>query len=75
MMNKYAYDANPVGVKTHSVGVRSALGRPLVGGWSGWVNRARSRADACAAADCLRTHTKTHKEAGGLHLLAAVVPV
>ena len=74
MRNKYMYDANPVGVETHSVGVRSALGRPLVGGGSGWVNRAASRAVIGLQPDCDATERKTHIEGQRAILLSRVPP-
>ena len=73
MMNNDAYDANPVGVETHSVGVRSALGRPLVGGRSGWVNRAASRTSIGLQPDCDAIGRKTHIEGRRAFPLSRVV--
>jgi len=72
-LKKHEYDSNRSGLKL----LRSASGRPSVGGWSaigrGSANEAQSRASARAAADGHADDTQTRIKAGGLPALAAVV--
>jgi hypothetical protein len=72
-MNNYAYDGQSVGGKALSVGGRSALGRPLVGGWSGWVNRAASCANIGLPPNCIACEQKTHIRADATCSLSRVV--
>jgi hypothetical protein len=72
-MNNYEYDGEPVGVKRDSVGVWSVLGRPSVGGWSGWVNRLPSRASIGLQRDCGVIERKTRNRGKCATLLSRVV--